>query len=115
MTIQEKVKKLNEMILSGKALDAFEEFYHEDIEMSENGQDVRKGKDANRDFEVDFFSKITQFNGAEVINVAFGDNVSMVEMHFDYVHSEWGHKKFTQVGVQEWKDGLIIKETFYHG
>lgn len=115
MDIKQKVDKLNDMILNGKALEAFEEFYHEDIVMSENGQDERVGKAASRDFEKDFFSKITAFNGAEVKNVAIGDNVSMVEMFMDYEHSEWGHKVFTQVAVQEWKDGLIIRETFYHG
>ncbi len=115
MDIKQKVAKLNDMILNGQALEAFEEFYHEDVVMSENGQDLRKGKKASREFEEDFFSKIVAFNGAEVKNVAFGDNVSMVEMFMDYEHSEWGHKKFTQVAVQEWKDGLIIRETFYHG
>ncbi len=115
MDIKQKVAKLNEMILNGQALEAFEEFYHPDVKMSENGQDVRAGKDDCRDFEKEFFSNITAFNGAEVKNVAFGDNVSMVEMFMDYEHKEWGHKKFTQVAVQEWKDGLIINETFYHG
>lgn len=115
MDIKQKVDKLNEMILNGKALEAFEEFYHEDVVMSENGQDERVGKDASRAFEEDFFSKIVAFNGAEVKNVAIGENVSMVEMFMDYEHSEWGHKKFTQVAVQEWKDGKIIRETFYHG
>lgn len=115
MNISQKVEKLNEMILNGSALEAFEEFYHEDVVMSENGQDERVGKDACRAFEKDFFSKIVAFNGAEVKNVAIGDNVSMVEMFMDYEHSEWGHKVFTQVAVQEWKDGLIVRETFYHG
>jgi len=115
MDIKDKVTKLNEMILNGQALEAFEEFYHENIVMSENGRDERVGKRANREFEKDFFGKITAFNGAEVKNVAFADNLSTVEMFMDYEHSEWGHKVFTQVAVQEWKDGLIIRETFYHG
>lgn len=115
MDLKEKVNKLNDMILNGKALEAFEEFYHEDVVMSENGQDQRVGKEASRAFEQDFFSKIVAFNGAEVKNVAIGEDVSMVEMFMDYEHSEWGHKVFTQVAVQEWKDGQIIRETFYHG
>ncbi len=115
MSIKAKVDKLNDAILNGKAMEAFEELYHEDIVMSENDRDHRKGKKANREFEEWFFSNIIAFNGAEVLNVAVGDNVSMVEWFLDYEHKEWGHKKFRQVAVQEWKDGLIIRETFYYG
>ncbi len=114
-TIKEKVDYLNEAILSGKALEAFDKLYHDDVKMSENGRDWREGKQACRDFEVEFFGNITALHGAEVKNVAVGENVSMIEMFWDYEHKEWGRKTFTQVGVQEWQDGKIIKETFYYG
>jgi len=38
----------------------------------------------------------------------------MVEWHFDYTHKDWGIRNYTQVAVQDWKDGKIVKEKFYY-
>jgi len=73
------------------------------------------GKDANREREIKWLEGITDFRGAEVKNVAVGDNVSMVEWFMDYSHKEYGDVKMAQVAVQNWKDGKIVKEVFYHG
>ncbi len=39
----------------------------------------------------------------------------MVEWFMDYSHKEYGDVKMDQVAVQNWKDGKIVKEVFYHG
>ena len=48
----------NELILTGKPMDAFEEFYADNIEMCENFDEPCVGKEANRKRELDFFAKI---------------------------------------------------------
>lgn len=111
----EKVTDMNNQILQGKALEAFEQYYHKDISMQENDSEPTVGKDANREREIEFFGNIVEFRGAEVKNVAVGENTTMVEWYFDYLHKEWGERQYHQVAVQEWQDGLIIKETFYYG
>lgn len=115
MTIREKVEDLNKMILGGQVLEAFDKHYHEEVVMSENNQDPLVGKAACRQKEEMFVNGLTAFRGAEVKNIAVGENVSMVEWFFDYTHKDWGDKTYHQVAVQEWKDGQIIKETFYYG
>ncbi len=45
-------------VVGGKALDAFDQYYADDVTMQENEQPPRVGKAACRAFEVDFFSKI---------------------------------------------------------
>lgn len=114
MDIQTAVKELNNKILQGKALEAFEEYYADNVVMQENNNDPTIGKDANRKREQDFFSAITEFRSAEVKNLIFGENVSIVEWVWDYTHSEWGPLKVNQVAVQEWQDGKIINERFYY-
>ncbi len=111
--IAEKVETLNEMILDGSALEAFEKFYHEDVVMQEGAEEPFEGKALNRKREEDFFSSITELRDVELKAVAVGDGVSMVEWHFDYVHKDWGHQKYDQVAVQRWQDGQIIHERFY--
>lgn len=111
----EKIYDLNDMILQGKALEAFDKYYHEDIVMQENDHPPVQGKAANRQREEDFFGAITEFRGAQPLKVTVGENLTMVEWHFDYTHKDWGVRKYNQVTVQEWKDGQIISERFYYG
>ncbi len=113
--VKHNVEQLNNMILEGKALDAFELYYDDEVVMQENSDEPTIGKDANRIKELDFFGSITAFRGATVESVAIGENVSMVVWHYDYTHKQWGDRKYTQVAVQNWKEGKIIKEQFFYG
>ena len=115
-TLHEKIAILNNLVLNGKPLEAFEKFYHPDVSMQENEQAPTIGKQANLQREIEFFGKVTGFSeNAKILDIAFGDNVTMVKWHYDYVHMEWGNKNYTQVSVQHWKDGQIIKEQFFYG
>jgi len=46
--IAELDKKLNDAILYGKAMEAFEEMYDENVVMQENSEPEFRGKDFNR-------------------------------------------------------------------
>jgi hypothetical protein len=83
--------------------------------MQENENAPTISKEANRKRELEFFDSITEFRGAEVKGVMLGENLSTVIWHYDYTHKEWGIRKYTQVSVQHWQNGLIIKEQFFYG
>jgi hypothetical protein len=112
--IEQKLKELNDLILNGRMMDAFEKFYHEDVQMQENENPPVVGKNANRQREQEFLNNIEQFRDASVHSVAVGDNVSFVVWSYDYSHKQWGEKKYKQVSVQKWKDGKIIHEQFFY-
>jgi len=115
-TLHEKLNTLNGLVLSGKPLEAFEKFYHPEVSMQENEQAPTFGKQANLQREIAFFGNVTGFSeNAKLLDVAFGDNVTMVKWHYDYFHKEWGKKNYTQVSVQHWKDGQIVREQFFYG
>ncbi len=111
----ETISDLNDLVMQGKALEAFEKYYHEDVIMQENETAPVVGKDANRQREKDFFSSITEFRSARPLKVSIGENISMVQWQYDYTHKDWGVRQYTQVSVQEWKDGKIVKEQFFYG
>ena len=115
MHLRELVEDLNSMILEGRALEAFEKYYAEDVVMQENELPPTIGKAANREREKEFFSNLVELRGADVKAVAVGDGVTMVEWFFDYTHKEWGRRTYHQVAVQRWKDGKIVHERFYYG
>lgn len=110
-----KIDDLNDLVLQGKALEAFEKYYHDEVIMQENENTPTVGKEANRQREIEFFSSITEFRSAKPLKITVGEDVSMVQWHYDYTHKDWGVRNYSQVSVQEWKDGKIIKEQFFYG
>ena len=115
MDIKSMVTELNEMVLQGKAMEAFEKFYADDVVMQENNNPPTVGKDANRKREEDFFGSITEFRGANVVDVAVNEDTAFIKWHFDYTHKDWGVRKYDQIAVQKRKNGKIVNETFYYG
>lgn len=106
--------ELNQMILSGKPMEAFEKFYADDVEMQENADPPAKGKDVNRKREEEFFSSVEQFHGAEVLSSGVGDNVTFSEWVMDVSFKGGQRMKLEQVAVRRWRDGKIAKERFYY-
>ena len=114
-TIEKNIQELNELVLRGEMMEAFEKFYHEDVQMQENLNNPVIGKAANRKRELEFLANITDFRSAAVQGVAARENISFVIWSYDYTHKGWGERKYTQVSVQHWKDDQIIKEQFFYG
>ncbi|MEE3719040.1 SnoaL-like domain-containing protein [Tumidithrix elongata RA019] len=108
-------EEIKTLVLQGKAMEAFEKYYGENVTMQENENPATVGKAANRERELDFFSKVTEFRGAEVKAVAYGEDVIISEWFVDYTHAEWGKVTHDQVSVQRWKDGKVVHERFYYG
>ncbi|WP_353718345.1 SnoaL-like domain-containing protein [Dyadobacter sp. 676] len=112
--IESAIRELNDMVLNGKAMEAFEKYYHDQVSMQENHLPATVSKAANRKREEEFFDNVLEFRSAAVKGLAVGDNISYVTWHFDYTHREWGVRNYTQVSVQHWQDGQIIHEQFFY-
>ncbi|WP_394972793.1 nuclear transport factor 2 family protein [uncultured Croceitalea sp.] len=113
-TIQMKINDLNNLAAQGKGLEAFDKYYHDDVIMQENENTPTVGKANNLKREKAFFKEFEEFNMIGPLKVAVGENVSMVEWHYKFIHKKNGPGEWTQVSVQEWKEGKIIKEKFYY-
>jgi hypothetical protein len=112
--IENSLTELNSLVTGGRLLDAFEKYYHDEVEMQENDQAPTLSKNANRERELEFLGNIIEFRKAEVKGIAVDGNISYVLWNYDYTHKDWGVRNYTQVSVQEWKDGKIIKEKFIY-
>lgn len=110
----ENISDLNDLILQGKTLEAFEKFYHEDVVMQENENPPTVGKSLNRNREKEFLLSIIEFRHAKPLKVTIGEGVAMIEWHFDYTHKSLGIRNYKKVSVQEWKEGLIVNEKYYY-
>jgi len=105
---------LNEAILSGKALEAFEQYYADDVVMQENSEEPRVGKEANRKAEVEFFSSIAEFHDGKILSSAVNGDVTFGEWFMDVTFKNGYRLKLAQAAVRRWKDGKIVHERFYY-
>lgn len=105
---------LNEAILAGKALEAFEQYYAEDVVMQENSEEPRVGKEVNRKAEIEFFSSLAQFHEGKLVSHAVNGDVTFGEWFMDVTFKNGHRLKLAQVAVRHWKDGKIAHERFYY-
>jgi hypothetical protein len=106
--------ELNQMVLNGQAMDAFEKFYSEDVVMQENSGDPVVGKVANRQRELDFFASLEGFHGAGVLGSGVSGDKSYTEWWMDVTFKGAARTKMEQVAARTWKDGLVVSERFYY-
>jgi len=114
-TFAELDQQLNDMILQGKILEAFEKFYAEDVVMEE-GDQRREGKDANREYEKQFVGALQEFRSAEIHSRAIDEEnrVTLSEWENDFTLEGVGDVVQKQVAVRTWnEDGQITNEKFY--
>jgi hypothetical protein len=112
--IEIKVKELIALVEEGKALEAFDKFYADDLVMQENDTEPRIGKAANREFEEWFLNNVETVREYRSTGLLVGSNVSAIAWKVDIDHKEWGTVNMTEINLQEWKDGKIVKETFFY-
>ena len=115
MSVKNQVQAVIDGILTGKILETFDAYYADNVVMSENLQDERVGKAANREYELKFLDNVQEFHGAKVGRVIVEGDHAAVEWSFDITFKGGNRVNMQQVAVQSWKDGKIIREDFYHG
>jgi ketosteroid isomerase-like protein len=114
MNVREQVQAVIDGILAGDILGTFDRYYADDVVMSENGANERAGKAANRAYEEAFVNGV-EFHGASVGAVLVDGDRAAVEWTFDLTPNGGARVQQRQVAVQEWRDGRVVRETFYHG
>lgn len=112
--IAELDKRLNDMILGGKMMEAFEEFYADDVTMQENHDAPCVGKAANREREKQFMASVEAVHGGQVVATGHGGEHTFNEWDFEMTMKGMGRIKMQQVSVRTWKNGKVVYERFYH-
>jgi hypothetical protein len=114
-TLKDNVQTLNELILNDETVKAMELFYAHDVEMQENEDKPRKGKEfciEREKMTLDTFKIVSV-----LINQAIDEekNVVFSEWELLITNKETGKTaRRVEVSVQQWHDGLIESEKFYY-
>ena len=115
MTYLDRIKDIYTQIGQGKAMDAFEKYYHTTCDMVLEDGKVVSGKDTNRDREIEFFSSVEEFHGMDVKSITSNEDNSTtaVECVMDVTFKGGDRVQLEQVATQKWEGDYITKERFY--
>ena len=114
MSTSDNVQAVIDGILGGNLLQAFDDYYADDVVMSENGGEERVGKAVNREYEEQFVNSV-EFHGAETGRILVDGDHAAVEWSFDLTPKGGERMTQEQIALQTWKDGKVVREVFYHG
>ena len=114
-TLLENVGDLNDMLLQGQEIEALEKFYAPEVVVQENDKEPVRGKVNAIRARKDFLAGVKEIQCVKPLKVAVGEGTTMVEWQLTLELKEGSEQQYTQVAVQEWKDGHIVKEKFYFG
>jgi len=116
MSYLNKINDVYKLLGEGKAMDAFEKYYHEDVIMIEGNGEKHEGKDTNRKRETEFFGSIEEMHGAGVDAIATNEEegITMVENWMEVTFKGGNKIKMEQIARQKWKGDHIIEERFYY-
>jgi ketosteroid isomerase-like protein len=106
--------ELNQAVLAGDILGAFDKYYADDVVMQENDAEPVPGKAANRKREQEFVNSVEQFHSAKLLGEAVNGDVSYSEWSYDVTFKGAGRVKMEQVSARRWKNGKVSHERFYY-
>jgi ketosteroid isomerase-like protein len=112
--VAELDRQLNEQILAGDILGAFDAFYAEDVVMQENTSEPTAGKAANRAREQAFIDSVEEFHGVKLLGSAVNGDRSYSEWEIDATYKGGVRVAASQVAVRQWRGGQIVHERFYY-
>lgn len=116
MSYLDKITDIYDHIAQGTAMDAFEEYYDDDVVMIlEDGTEV-DGKDANRERENEFFGSVEEFHGIDVSGITSNEEEGTTSVESTMTVTFEGADEpmdIEQVAVQHWDGDQISTERFY--
>lgn len=117
MTLREKAADIYLMLSQGKLLDAFDQYYADNVVMVEADGAKREGKAANRAYEEKFLGMIKEFHGmgVDAVTADESNHTTAVESWMDVTFQDGNRSTLKQVAVQRWENGQIVEERFFNG
>jgi hypothetical protein len=111
--IQSSVEEIVSLALSGKGAEAWEKFYHPEVEKIDLDGVSIQGKPNVLQANQTLLGNITEVRTYEHIGTLIKGNRSFIVWNVDFDVKETGTIKTTEVCIQDWQDGQIIRERFF--
>ena len=110
-----RIHELLEYVRQGRVMDAMNEFYADEVVMTEPAYGATQGLAANLEREQKFVDSVSEFKGFETPAIAIDGNTSIYQNVMDWKGTDGKDYHVEQVVVAEWNaDGKITHERFYY-
>ncbi|MGL4758962.1 MAG: hypothetical protein ACRCXZ_06495 [Patescibacteria group bacterium] len=107
----ELVQAVHKLTNEGKAIEAMELYYDENVVMSEGDGSKCEGLEANLIREGEFFGSIEKLNYMTIDDTFIDGDTVYTTSSFDFVIA--GNPMVgKQISITKWKDGKVIEEKF---
>ena len=97
-----------------KLLEAFEEFYADDVVMQENLNPPTVGKAANRERERGFVSWVAQVHESRANEVLVDGDDVVIHWTMEYTTTDGQRIRSDQLALQKWRGDRIVRERFVY-
>ena len=114
MPARERVQDLITHVEQGRILEAFEEFYADDVVMQENTAPSTTGKAANAKREAEFLAGVKQVYENRAVSFVVEGDRAVIHWIFDFTAHEGRRYRMEQVASQTWRGDHIVHERFYY-
>ncbi len=117
MSVLENAQNLQGMMAEGKVMEAFEQYYDDNVQVYEMPTgEHRNGKAEQRKAIEGWFAMVKEHHGGGLKSIAANEEtgVTTAETWTDFTPHEGGRMKMEEVAVQQWKNGKIVEERFYY-
>ncbi len=118
MSITPRVHALVDAVEQGRALEAFEAFYADDVVMQENLMPPTVGKAANRERERGFVTHIREVHESRARLVLVDGAHAIIHWLFDFTGADGVRLRFDQLALQTWREegsgARVVHERFVY-
>jgi hypothetical protein len=104
------------LVAGGRSLEAMERFYADDVELRENYEAPRVGKQLNLEHERRNLATLVEPPRAVARAIAIDEAacVSMIEWEITFLPLGRRRMRLEEVARQRWRDGKIVAERFFY-
>jgi predicted flap endonuclease-1-like 5' DNA nuclease len=113
MTLKEKVEHMDSLVLTGKFVEAVEQYFHPEAIAHSAPTDRNSGKATKIESLKAFFNGIRQINHIKLHHCAIGEEVTMSEFTFNFTSIYGSPVSWHEVIRRRWKDGLVYDEQYF--
>jgi hypothetical protein len=110
--IETSVNELIDLTLKGQWEQAYDKFYHENIEKTDLDGKPVQGFEQNVENGRGFSSRISNVRDFSCAGKVVTENRSFIIWSFDF-DVDGQPLKVMEVAIQDWQEGKIIKERFF--
>lgn len=116
MSLMNTVKDFVHKVDNGQMMEAFEQYYADDVELIEATGETFKGKDTQRKRLAEWGESIEEFHGSGTTAITVNEESghAMIETWGDMTFKGGGRMRMEEVQVQKWENGQIVHERFYY-